>query len=211
MINWKNRKKAKPNIRDFSFVIEEVISRLPDGDSRFAIVEEPLNVICQYIWEIDGFHDFLGSDYGMPSEYEEIEKIYYEEVSLIEELLKENEIQIESADWQTSFGLKAISNMWGGINHRAYAMQIWDWYSIPWRYHQNQIYSINSPRDIMGTPIITKYPVERFLPQTVKNMEKHHTQLLKHYKWFDFWKYFGIVILSLIGLWLWSVISDLIK
>jgi len=68
----------------------------------------------------------------MDSGNNEIENQYAEEVSAIEQLLIENDVQISLSGWQSR--AKAAEKIFKGMNRKAYAIQMWEWYAIPWRF-----------------------------------------------------------------------------
>ena len=137
------------HVRDLIFVIEEAIKRLPDGDKRLALSKFPLNYACLGNFPVPDFSERIASDYGMPAENTEIAKDYYEEISTIEKIMEESNLPISLADWQSGSKIEAAKKMHKGLNRRAYAMQMWDWYAIPWRFRNGLVHLIWSPHDVM--------------------------------------------------------------
>lgn len=141
MFNRKTRENS-----EYKLLISNLIEKLEDGEIRFAITRFPFKQLC-----LNGFHtpdisETLLSDYGISTGNKEIEADFFEEVELIEKLL------VESATFEAPC-----------VKSRMLAMELWDWYAVPWRYKNNMIYTICSPRDIAGAPIIHEYDVNLFL------------------------------------------------
>lgn len=80
-------------------------------------------------------------------------------------MMADANVPINLADWQKGAKIESAEKMYKGLNRRAFAIQLWDWYTIPWRYKNNSIHIIWSPQDVIGTPIIHSYPVDFFFCQ----------------------------------------------
>ena len=155
--------------------------------------------------------DRMSSDYGMPSGNTVIEKEYYEEITTIEKIMREMDVPIKLADWQSGSKLESVEKMMKGLNLRAYAIQMWDWYAIPWRMHGKSVYVIYPPDDVMGTPIIYGYSADYFLRTLVEKMEKQYKYVEKLNKKLSFWKTFGVIVLVLVGIVVFGIIQWLIN
>jgi hypothetical protein len=199
------------HVRDLSFVIEEAIRQLPNGESRLAVFDFPLSHACFSEFYGPDISERLSSDYSMPSGNDEIEKQYYEEITTIEKIMVETDVPIGLAAWQSRSKIESFEKMMKGMNRRAYAIQMWDWYAIPWRLRGDTVHMIYSPHDVMGTPIIHSYAADHFFRLLAEKMEKQHKQAEKLNKQLSFWKNFGIIVLVLIGIVLWGIIQGLIS
>jgi hypothetical protein len=204
------KKQTDLHVRDLAFVIEEAIRQLPNGESRLAVSDFPLSYAFLRKFYGPDISERLSSDYSMPSGNDEIEKQYYEEITTIEKIMVETDVPIGLADWQSNSKIESVEKMMKGMNRRAYAIQMWDWYGIPWRLHGDTVHMIYSPHDVMGTPIIHSYAADHFLRSLAEKMEKQHKQAEKLNKQLSFWKNFGIIVLVLIGIVLWGIIQGLI-
>jgi len=126
------RNKRKAHLTEYKAIIEEAIHRLPNGESRLSISGSPLNYACLKEFYAPDLSERLSSDHSMDSGNNEIENQYAEEVSAIEQLLIENDVQISLSGWQSR--AKAAEKIFKGMNRKAYAIQMWEWYAIPWRF-----------------------------------------------------------------------------
>lgn len=194
------KKKGKRHVKDFSFVIEEAIKRLPDGENRFALSDYPLSHICLKDFYAPDIAEYLKSDYGRPSSDKEIEKDYYEEISTLEKIMIDADVPISLSDWQTGTNSEAGKRLFKGINRRAYAIQMWDWYGIPWRFKDGFIHLIWSPSDVMGSPIIHSYPVENFLSNLTIKEGKHVQEIEQSNRQLNFWKNFGHIVIAIVSI-----------
>lgn len=201
------KKQKELHVRKLAFVIEEAIRRLPNGETRLSVTNFPLNYACLSSLYAPDFQERLASDYGVPAGNDEIEREYYEEITTIEKIMEETDVPITLADWQSGSKLESAERMYKGLNRRAYAIQMWDWYGIPWRFHNGAVHLIWSPHDVMGSPIIHSYPPSVFLRGLAEGLEKQHCQAEKEARQLNFWKNFGIIILVIVGIILLEVIS----
>ena len=135
------QKNKRKNISDYKFIIEEAIKLLPDGEGRFLITEFPLRYTSFNDFFKPAFSEQISSDYGLPSENPQIEKDFFEEIKILEELFRKHDTQIDLSDWQETKN-KNGEKLYKDLNRRAYAMQIWDWYAIPWRFKNGFIHII---------------------------------------------------------------------
>lgn len=191
-----------------SSVIEEAIHRLPDGELRFFVKDYPVSHACLTDLWYPNESEWLSSDYGLPSGEKKVEEEYFEEIKLIQEILVEEDIPIQLSGWQKSDEEHA-ERMMKGLNRRAYAIQMWDWYAIPWRLRDEAVYVIVSPNDVMGTPIINRYDVNDFLFAITDKTVKQQKQKDKLHRKLFFWKTFGVSVLFIFGLVLLVVIRVL--
>jgi len=190
------RKQHDLHVRDLAFVIEEAIRRLPNGESRLAVSHLPLGYACLGEFDVPDISERLSSDYGVPSRNEEIEKQYYEEITTIGAIMEEADVPIRLADWQSK--VECVEKM-RGLNRRAYAIRMWHWYAIPWRFCNDSVHVIHCPRDLLGSPIIHSYPAADFLRALAEEMEKRHEESEKLERQLSIWRTFGIVVLILLG------------
>ena len=174
------------DVRDIIPVIEEVIKRLPNSNHRFLASKFPLNHVC-----LDGFCDptfeeRLLSNFNQVSGNEEIVKQFYEEIKMIEKIMEEMNLP-NNPDLQAR-------------DRKAYAMQIWDCYAIPWRYYNKSVYIIWSPHDLYGTPIINCYSVPHFLTVLAEIMEKRNERIYKQSRHLKAWIIIGVLAFILAAL-----------
>jgi hypothetical protein len=198
------RKEDKEfHVRDLTFVIEEAIRRLPNGNSRLRLSAYPLSHACLSGFNNPDISERLSSDYGMPSGNEEVEKEYNEEILTIEKIMEEAQVPIKLAKWQKGSKSDAADGLYKSLNRHAYTIQIWDWYAIPWRFKNGFVHLIWSPHDVMGSPIIRSYPVSDFLGGMSTKLESHFKERDKVVIQLSFWKNIGIIVLIIVGIFLW--------
>ncbi|HHW68937.1 MAG TPA: hypothetical protein GX747_01170, partial [Tenericutes bacterium] len=206
--NFTTMKKSKPlHCLNFKPLIEEAIKKLKNGENRLAVSDYPLKYACLNGFNTPDFSERLSSNYRMPSENKDIEADYFEEITLLEKMMADANIPINFADWQKGTKIESsiqdtVEKMHKGLNRRALAIQLWDWYAIPWRYKNNAIHIIWSPQDVMGTPIIHSYPVDFFLSNFSSILENQAESQLKAMKQLGFWKNFGIVAIIIFAIFL---------
>ena len=191
----KKKKHCDLDACDVAPVIEEAIRRLPNGDLRLSMSRFPLSHMC-----LTGFHapdisEQISSDYSMPSRSEEMAKQFYEEITILETIMEEMNIP-NRPDLQP-------------LSRKAYAMQMWDCYAVPWRSHNERIYLIWSPRDLMGSPIIHSYPVSYFLRILAEILEEHYDQAWRLTRHLKYWRIFAIFALIIIGVVVWAMAGKL--
>ena len=192
-------------INKFESLIEEVIKELKDGENRFIISKYSLHSLQGAYFS--KFTDLtpseqLLSDYGISSGNKIIENDYFDEIALLEQKLKEKNIPINLANWQTRSGIEAIKEIHKTHNRRAHAIQLWDQHAIPWRYKNNMIYVIWSPHDILGKPIIHSYSVDSFLIKFTSILEERAKNEAKISKKLNFWESFGSIAIIIFILFL---------
>jgi hypothetical protein len=207
------REKAmkKLQIKDFGFLIEKAVERLPNGESRFFISRYPIGHACLSGLYQPDLGERLSSDYGMPSEETEIEKDFNTEILTLVDLMKEADVPIDLADWQSGSKFEAAEKMYKGMNMRAYAIQLWEWFGIPWRYKNGFLYLIWPPNDVFGTPIIHGYSINNFLEALTNKQEEHFVHLAKLDRKHKFWSTFGIITIILLSIVLISLTLNLIR
>jgi hypothetical protein len=198
----RGRPMKKQQIKDFGFIIEKAIKRLPDGESRFFISRSPIGHACLNGLYGPNLGEHLSSDYGMPSEEAEIEEDFNTEILTLMDLMKEADVPIDLADWQSaSISDAEEEKMFKSEERRNYAIQLWQWFGIPWRYKNGFIYLIWPPTDpFFGTPIIHGYTVKDFLVALVNKQEEHFVYLAKLDRKHKFWSTFGQITIILLGL-----------
>jgi len=209
--NFTTIKKSKPlHCLDFKPLIEEAIKKLKNGENRLAVSDYPLYA-CLNVFGTPDISERLLSDFGAPSKNKDIEADYFEEITLLEKMMADANVPIGLADWQKRITNKyeSMEEMFKPFNRRAFAIQLWNWYAIPWRYKNNEIHIIWSPQDVMGTPIIRSYSVDFFLShfssilaeQSESQLKQSESQL-KTMKQLSFWKNFGIVAIIIFAIFL---------
>ena len=187
-------KKSKPlHCKDFKSLIEKAIKKLKNGENRLAISDYPLKYACLNGFTTPDFSERLSSDYSMPSSNKDVEVDYFEEITLLEKMMEEEGVPIRLADWQKGAKIESTEKMYKGLNRRAFAIQLWDWYAIPWRYKDNSIHIIWSPQDVMGTPVIHSYSTDFFLANFADILKNQTENQIKIFKQLSFWKNLGII------------------
>jgi hypothetical protein len=193
-------KEKDLHLRDLRFVIEEVIDRLDFGETRFIASDYQTTYSCLKDFSGPQVTKSLDFEKFLPVGNEEAKKQFYEEIRTIEQVMIEENVPIELDDWQKNSGSESDEKLFKEENRRAYAIQIWNWYAIPWRIIGNQVYVIYSPYDIKGAPNIRNYPTEYFLQAIANNMVNRQKIEDRLNKKISFWKRFGVIILILVGL-----------
>lgn len=140
----------------------------------------------------------LMSDYGVATDYPELEKQFYEEVAALVDVIEGDEAATSSseADDRT----RAVSRMNRGLAKRAHAMSHWDRIGLPIRRWGEHIAFIRSPRDLMGSPTISTLPIEAFVPLVAVKTASDHFRILQLEARESFWKWTSLV-LALMLLW----------
>lgn len=200
------KNKNELHVIDLRYVVEEAKTRIPNGEARFAVSDFPLSHTCFSFQCGPNMSEILSSNLSISSENEEIEKQYYEEIKVLEEIMVETDTPINLAEWQRG----SAESVMKGMNLRAYAMQIWDWYAIPWRLDGETVYIIYSPQDVMGSPIIHTWPATNFFEALAKTASKQNSDLENLDKKLSFWKNFGIIILVVVAIVTWGYIQNLL-
>lgn len=179
------------HLTEFRHLIVALKRKLPDAEARF---NEDATVPMRQVY-LRGLpaptpDEALRSDYGIPSNASEkkVTDEFWREIEAIEECLKESNFEVTLADWQKGTQLEQVQRMYKGMNLRAYALQFWDWYAIPFRYFDGRIFVVWAPDDVMGTPIVHSYNPQWFLfnlalRQTKDEIESQR-QSKKLQKWF---------------------------
>ena len=162
-MNLSDTEKSKPlHCKNFKPLIKEAIKKLKNGENRLAVSDYPLKDACLNGFSAPDISERLLSDYSVPSGNKDIETDYFEEIILLEKMMADTNTSINLTDWQKGTKIESAVKMYKGLNRRAFAIQLWDWYAIPWRYKNNAIHIIWSPQDVMGSPTIHSYPTDFF-------------------------------------------------
>jgi len=180
--------------RDLKPLIEKAIKQLENGDSRFATCGNPSINLILNDFSLPDFTERISSDYGLETGNKKILDDYYQEISLIEELMNKENVPIYLADWQKNNSIELVEEMHINDNRRLHAIQMWDWYAIPWRYYNDEIHFIWPPTDIYGSPIIQSYPINYFLNWLMKKSEIQIENQNKTLKQMNLWKNSGIIL-----------------
>lgn len=187
-------RKSKPlHCKNFKPLIEEAIKKLKNGENRLAVSDFPLKYACLNGFSAPDISERLSSNYSIPSGNKDIEADYFEEITLLEKLMADANVPINLADWQKGTKIESAEKMYKGLNRRSFAIQLWDWYAIPWRYKNGAIHIAWSPQDVMGTPIIHSYPTDFFLANLSSVLENQAENQAKIFKQLNFWKNLGII------------------
>jgi len=189
---------------DYSSIISKVIDNLPNGEQRFILSEYPFNYSCIGVYQKPHFSERLLSDSGVSTGNKEIEKEFNEEIELLEKFIEEADIKIDLADWQSDSRIKDMEKLYKVVNRTAFAIQLWDWYAIPWRYRNDLIHVIYSPNDVMGTPIIHSFPAQEFLALQARAEENKMLEVVKLIRKNKIWHWIAIgslMAIALITIW----------
>jgi hypothetical protein len=184
-------------IIELGFVIEEAIKKLPEGESRFVLTDLPLSVFC-----LDGFYgpdmaERLSSNLGSSSKNDKIEAQYFEEITTLEKIMVRADFVLNLSHRILRCKSTFVERHLQGISLRGYAIQMWNWYAIPWRFDGKKVHIIYSPEDILGTPIIHTYESGHFLCKIAEQMIKHQKTDYRLNKKLSFWKNFGVIVMAL--------------
>ncbi len=187
------KSKKTVNQDDFEIIINKAINLLKNGEKRLStsIFTSKMKYLKDFTPNIS---DTLSSDYGISSTNKTIETDFFEEVNLIEKLLQELGFPVKLADWQKSSDDERMENIYKKMNRRSYAMQIWSFYAIPWRFSNDCVHLIWDPEDVMGTPIIKTFELEYFISTVSNNFETQYNQYKKNQKQLKFWIKYGVIL-----------------
>jgi hypothetical protein len=187
--------KSKNSVKkhDFEILINKAIHLLKDGEKRLnlSIFNSKMELLRDFTPDIS---DTLASDYGISSSNKSLEANFFEEINLIEKLLEESRYPIELADWQKSSENLGTEKIYKKMNRRSYALQIWSFHAIPWRFDNDLVHLIWAPEDVMGTPIIMTFEIEYFLSRVSNRYETQYFEIIKKQKQLEFWMKYGIIL-----------------
>ncbi|MBP9019441.1 MAG: hypothetical protein WBJ37_06625 [Bacteroidales bacterium] len=200
------KKSKQLHCLNFKPLIEEAIKKLKNGENRLTVSNYPLKYAFLNGLDTPDISEMLYSDYGMPSENKDIEADYFEEITLLEKMIADANVPIYPADRKKGAKIESAEKIFEGLNRRAFAMLLWNWYAIPWRYKNKKIHVIWSPQDIMGTPIIHSYPLDFFLSYFSSILENQAESQLEVLKQLGFWKNFGIITIIIFAIILYVIL-----
>ena len=186
-------------------VIEEAISRIPDGEYRLAVSDYSLKNACLSEFYAPDLSEWLSSYDTMSSGNDAIEKQYFEEITTIKKIMADTDVPIHLADWQSRAKSPAGDKMFKVLNRRGYAIQVWEWYAIPWRYKDGLIHLIWAPQDVMGSPIIHSYSVNEFLERLSNKQKAQFMKFQKSHKQIDIWRTISIIMLFFLGITVYTI------
>jgi hypothetical protein len=205
------KKKNEFYIRDLKPIVKEAIRRLPRGETRFSLSELSLSAVCQNLFSGPDIAETLLPNYGERSENRKVENQYYEEIKTLEEIMLEANVPIHLADWQVGWKIESADKMMVVMNRRAYAIQIWNWYAIPWRLDGDSVHVIFSPEDIEGAPMIHTYSGGYFLELLAEKLGKQQLQFENMEKKYSSWANFGLIMIILFGAILFALIQGFLS
>ena len=111
-MNLHDIEKSKPlHCKDFKPLIEQAIKTLKNGENRLAISDFPLKYACLNGFSAPDISERLSSDYSMSSGNKDIEADYFEEITLLEKLMKDANVPINLADWQKGTKIESAVKM----------------------------------------------------------------------------------------------------
>jgi hypothetical protein len=150
--------EAKKTIEQRIDIMKRIWSEIPDANQRFPIEGRPINRSYCFRAYLPDPGELLQSDIGCLKSDPDMVQEYMEEISLLEQYIEESEFKVGISDWQ-----KSNPQLWGPLNRRAAAMDLWARYAIPWRIRGNFVYLIYPPRDVLGgIPVVRKIEIAKF-------------------------------------------------
>lgn len=176
------------NLLDFLPIIEKAVESLKNGETRIGSSGNTDKFDILHFFGNPDFSERISSDYGLKSpEYEDIAEDYLEEIECIEKLISEADIPIRKAEWQKTRS-ESGDKMFKSLNLRNLAIQLWDWYAIPWRLKNGFVYIIYAPHDILGTPVVHCYSVNEFVQLLTHSVEEQAREVFLKEKQLKYWK-----------------------
>jgi hypothetical protein len=187
----------------YRHIIVETKRRLPDPDLRFnENAAIPMRLVCLQRLPSPTLDEAIRSDYGVSSgaSVKAVTEDFWKEIQTIEQCIKDSDLKVHLAIWQKGADPQAVDRIFEGLNLRAYALQMWDWFAIPLRYRDHKVFAIWAPRDALGTPIIQAYDTGSFLKQSVWNQvqEAENRKILERN--LRIWMTIGTLLIIFIGL-----------
>lgn len=137
-------KKGVP-LSNYEWVIEKMIKEFPEADKKFIITDVPL-----------GQEAFKKKESQVPFEverrtiYKNVEKMFFEEINFMVDLLIKSSSDIPISSWQNTEGSIVSEKYFNALNATNLAMQLWYWYSIPYRIVEGHLFHIVPPIDMLG-------------------------------------------------------------
>jgi hypothetical protein len=133
--------------------VTAVAATLAGGARRLA----PSPVALSLAWfpgaAKDVFYDEqIASDYGVPTQFKEVEAAFYEEVTALAHAIEDS----SSSD-------DPVTRLDFGVAKRAHAMANWGRFGLPIRVHGSTVFHIRPPRDLLGSPVISTMGVDEFV------------------------------------------------
>lgn len=146
---------------DYAQVIAAVRAKLSCGAERIA--DAPAALRWSWWPTEPDIQDQLRSDYGVATDYSELENEFQSEVVAIRESLESLGHVPRLADWQGSSSVDGTS-LWTGLNRSAVALSLWDRFGMPVRRRGDLVFRLWAPRQIMGgAPIIKAVPIDLYI------------------------------------------------
>jgi len=132
-------------LSNYEWVIEKMIKEFPEADKKFIITDVPL-----------GQEVFKKKESQVPFEverrtiYKNVEKIFFEEINFMVDLLIKSGNDIPKSSWQNTECSSVSEKYFNALNATNLAMQLWYWYSIPYRIVEGNLFHIVPPIDMLG-------------------------------------------------------------
>jgi|GEM_PF-3481448 len=184
--NWK--------YSDLLFIIEETIKNLETSD-RFRTFGCPPRLAIAHTFCAPDESAMDLSDRGILCGSEKIAAEYKEEISQIEHLMYVHKIPVQTKrKSNTEVGQRFLN----AINRRAYAMNLWEIYGIPWRFKGENTYIIHPPRDINGSPVIQEMKTFDFISKQLNRLSDAECEVSKLKERWSFLK--TVLFLVIIGI-----------
>lgn len=138
-------KKKDIPLSNYEWVIEKMIEKFSESDRKFIITNVPL-----------GQEVFKKKESQIPFEgerrttYKNVEKMFFEEINFMVDLLIKSGNDIPKSSWQNTEGSSVSEKYFNALNATNLAMQLWYWYSIPYRIIEGNLFHIVPPIDMLG-------------------------------------------------------------
>lgn len=178
-------KKRKVTYPELAPLIEEAVRRLPDGGKRLSPYGYQLSLACRkglYVPDlpdlssVENVEDVVIGD-------KTIQNAFQEEVKVIRELLVERGYAELSEK-------EAGASLMQGMALQALAVDIWEWFAIPWRFKDGAVFVV-SPPSFSPLANIDQYPAREFLSALAPLMGDGLLAVHKANRQRDFWLTIG--------------------
>lgn len=189
-------------------VIKDAINNLIDGDTRLTLSNYPLSLVVSELED-----EFPGDYYPIS---EKLKKEFYEEIAAITNSMIDKRVPIPLFDWQSKFidtntnksnidQVPVISDSLREANREIYAVRLWRWYGIPWRFQKNVVQIISPPIDYLDIPWGEELSIQDFVRGIAEELYHKKTKLNKIEVLLERWQTFGVsvMIIAILALWIW--------
>jgi hypothetical protein len=185
--NWK--------YSDLLFIIEEAMKNLERSD-RFRTFGCPPRLAIAHTFCAPDENAMDLSDRGILCGSEQIAAEYKEEISQIEHLMYVHKIPVQTKRKSNTEVRQMFDD---ALNRRAFAMNLWEVYGIPWRFKGEKTYIIHPPRDLNGSPVIQEMTTFDFISTQLDRLSDAEGELAKFKKRWSFWETAFFLLIIVIG------------